>query len=224
VNNFDTAALSVYLVTDAEQCQAAGRSVVETVAGAVKAGVRAVQVRAKDANTASFLAEVLELGEALIDLDPTGEVLLFINDRVDVALAARQAGVRVAGVHLGHTDLPPNIARKLLWSGALIGVSVNNAGQLQAAEGVADYFGIGPLYPTPTKVDAEPALGLSGCAALAASTSVPAVTIGGVKTADLPRIRRAGLQGGAVVSAICAAANPAAASAALVASWQGAIR
>ncbi len=218
---FDTETLSIYLVTDADQCRTAGRSVAETVQAAVEAGIRSVQVRAKDANTGSFLAEVLEVGEIIRRMDSRGETLLFVNDRVDVALAAHNHGAPIAGVHLGHTDLPAAAARELLWPGALIGISVNDLDQLRAAEPVADYFGIGPLYPTPTKADAEPALGLAGCASLAAGTAIPAVTIGGVKASDLPGIRAAGLAGGAVVSAICAASDPSRATADLLDAWRG---
>lgn len=216
---FDPTALAVYLVTDHEICATAGHSVAETVSAAVIAGVRTVQVRAKDAATGQYLAEVLEVDQAIRSLNIDG-VLLFVNDRVDVALAAHLAGANIAGVHLGQSDLPTKVARQLLWTDALIGLSVSNLNQLRAADDSVDYFGIGPLYSTPTKTDTEAALGLAGCAELAAATSVPSVTIGGVKDADLAGIRAVGFAGGAVVSAICGVADPGQAAAQLLTTWQ----
>ena len=97
---------AVYLVTDADQCAASGRSVPDTVAAAVAAGVRAVQVRAKDAHGGGFLAEVLAVADALAATLGGEDTALIVNDRIDIALAARAAGARVDGVHVGQSDLP----------------------------------------------------------------------------------------------------------------------
>lgn len=217
--SLDPALLGVYLVTDHDQCAAAGRSVADTVAAAVSAGVRSVQVRAKDAGGAGFLNEVRAVADALAGVPGGDPVALFVNDRVDVALAAHAEGVRLAGVHVGQNDLPAAAVRRIVWPGALVGVSVATAGQLAAAEPDADYLGIGPFRDTATKPDADPALGLDGVAALTAAAGVPAVTIGGVGVADLPLLRTLGLAGVAVVSGICAVGDPAAAARAYLAGW-----
>ncbi|MFT4296347.1 MAG: bifunctional hydroxymethylpyrimidine kinase/phosphomethylpyrimidine kinase [Micropruina sp.] len=214
---FDTTVLAVYLVTDAGQCAAAGRSVADTVAAAVRSGVRSVQVRAKDASGATFLDDVAAVADAIASV-PGADCVLIVNDRVDVALAARARGVPVDGVHVGQSDLPAPVLRAILWPGAILGVSAATREEIRAAEPYADYLGIGPLRDTATKPDADPALGLARVAELAA-TRLPAVTIGGVLADDLPGLRAAGLDGAAVVSGICAAPDPGEAARTYLARW-----
>ena len=110
--------LSVYLVTDTAMAAARGRDVPGTVAAAVAGGVTAVQVRDKDAPAAQFLATVLAVAEILPE-----RVALVVNDRVDVFLAARAAGARVTGVHVGQTDLPVTVVRELVGDDVVIGLS-----------------------------------------------------------------------------------------------------
>ena len=217
--SLDAATLSVCLVTDAAQCAAAGRSVAATVAAAVASGVRSVQVRAKDASGAAFLDEVAAVAAAIAGVPGGEDVVLIVNDRVDVALAARASGVRVDGVHVGQSDLPASVLREILWPGAIVGVSAAAPEAIRAAEPFADYLGIGPLRDTATKPDADPALGLPRVAELAASTRLPSVTIGGVRADDLPGLRRTGLAGAAVVSGICAAPDPGAAAREYLRQW-----
>ncbi len=204
----DPTVLAVCLVTDSVQCTVTGRGVPATVAAAVAGGVRSVQVRAKDASGAAFLTEVTAVAGAIAGAPGGDECLLIVNDRVDVALAARARGVRVDGVHIGQSDLPADVVRAMLWPAAIIGVSAATPGEIRAAEPYADYLGIGPLRDTATKPDADPALGVVRVAELAAFTRLPAVTIGGVLPDDLPGLRAAGLAGVAVVSGICAASDP----------------
>ena len=210
--SLDPTTLTVCLVTDAAQCADAGRSVAATAADAVRNGVRSVQVRAKDASGAAFLGEVTAVAAAIAGVPGGDDAVLIVNDRVDVALAARAAGVRVDGVHVGQSDLPASLVRAILWPGAVIGVSAATPAEIRAAEPFADYLGIGPLRDTATKPDADAALGPARVAELTAGTRLPAVTIGGVLPGDLPALREAGLSGVAVVSGICAAADPGAAA------------
>ncbi|MFO6454462.1 MULTISPECIES: thiamine phosphate synthase [unclassified Aeromicrobium] len=205
-----SADLSVYLVTDAAVAASRGREVVEVVAAAAAGGVTAVQVREKEAPAAAFLDTVIAVSEVLPE-----HVALIVNDRVDVFLAARARGARVTGVHLGQTDLPPSVVRELVGPEALIGLSAATPAELAAAEqdpGRVDYVGIGVLRATTTKPDAPPALGVDGFGQLARSSSLPAVAIGGITSADLPELRAAGAAGAAVVSSICGAADPRAAA------------
>lgn len=212
-----SADLSVYLVTDAGLC--GDRGVVETVRAAVDGGVTIVQLRDKDATDAATADLLVELS-AVID----GRALLVVNDRIDAAVAARTAGARVDGVHLGQGDAPAEEARRLLGPSALIGLTANTLEQLDAvramAPGTVDYVGIGVIRPTATKQDHPPVLGVDGFRMLAAASPVPAVAIGGVGLADVQELRHAGAAGVAVVSAVCAAEDPRAAAEALRRAWR----
>jgi len=211
--------LSVYLVTDTAIAAAAGHDLVDVVRAAAANGVTAVQLREKDAPARRFLDTVLRVAEVV-----PPDVVLVVNDRVDVFLAARAAGARVSGVHVGQSDLPARAVRELIGPDAVLGLSASSPEQLAAASasGVVDYVGIGTLRATATKRDAPPPLGHDGFARLAAQTDLPAVAIGGIGAGDLPGLRRAGAAGAAVVSAICAAAEPAAAARMLRAAWDAA--
>ncbi|MFI9028188.1 thiamine phosphate synthase [Streptomyces sp. NPDC053560] len=211
--------LSVYLVTDAAQAAACGRDVPGTVAEAVAGGVTAVQVREKDTAARDFLETVVRIAAVLPE-----RVALFVNDRVDVFLAARAAGARVTGVHVGQSDLPVAAVRSLVGPDAVIGLSAAAEEELRAAAkepARVDYVGIGALHATRTKADAPPELGVEGFGRLALPTPLPAVAIGGVTVADMPLLRAAGAAGGAVVSGICAAAEPRAAARAYAQAWAG---
>ncbi|MFI8184224.1 thiamine phosphate synthase [Actinacidiphila glaucinigra] len=209
--------LSVYLVTDAVQCKARGRSVAETVAQAVAGGVTAVQIREKHTDGGDFLRTVTEVAAVLPE-----HVALIVNDRVDVFLAARAAGIRVSGVHVGQSDLPPTAVRELIGPHAVLGLSAATPEELRvAAQDPAGvhHVGIGALHATRTKADAPPSLGHDGFARLARLSELPAVAIGGVNPADLPRLREAGAAGAAVVSGICAAEDPSVAARAYADAW-----
>lgn len=193
------------LVTERALCGARGLS--EVVAAAVRGGVGSVQLRDKTLDA----RELVALARALkAQLAPLG-VPLIVNDRLDVALAAG-----ADGVHLGQRDLPAAEARRL-WPQGLIGLSIENTGQLRAAESQAiDYYGASPVFATRTKTDTAPALGLPGLAALRALTTRPLLAIGGITAANAAAVRAAGADGLAVVSALCAAADPEAAAQALL--------
>ncbi len=210
--------LSLYLVTDEAQCRSRGRTTRETVLAAVDGGATCVQLRAKGTDGGSFLAEVLDIAEAV-----GRRVPVIVNDRVDVLLAARELGAPVAGVHLGQSDLPVGVVRRLIGEEALIGLSAATPAQLCAAEGggACDYVGIGTVRATRTKTNAPAGLGVDGVGALAALTALPAVAIGGIAIDDLPGLRAAGLEGAAVVSAICLAEDPRDAAARLREAWGG---
>lgn len=196
--------LSVYLVTDSGAAARAGHDIVDVVRAAAT-GVTAVQIREKDATARGFLDTVLRVSAAL-----PGDVAVIVNDRVDVFLAARAAGARVTGVHVGQSDLPPAAVRALIGPDAVLGLSASTPEELAAAAGTGavDYVGIGALHATATKRDAPPPLGHAAFARLVAASALPAVAIGGVTAADLPALRRAGAAGAAVASAICAADDP----------------
>ncbi|MGO1315484.1 MAG: thiamine phosphate synthase [Cellulomonadaceae bacterium] len=212
--------LSIYLVTDAGQAAAHGRSLLDTVEQAVAGGVTAVQVREKHTDA----RDVLELLEALAARLPD-RVALMVNDRVDVFLAARSLDLPVTGVHVGQRDLPLEQARLLIGPEAVLGWSAGTAGQIAAAAtspARVDYVGIGTVRSTTSKADAPAPIGVSGVARLAASSTLPAVAIGGVVPGDLPTLRAGGLAGAAVVSWVCGSPDPYLSAAELAQSWAGA--
>lgn len=211
--------LSLYLVTDDALC--GDRGVVQTVREALAGGVTVVQLRDKHASDAETADRLVELSDAI-----DGRALLLVNDRLDAAVEARRRGARVDGVHLGQSDAAVRHARALLGADAVIGLTANTPEHLDAVRGLpagtVDYVGVGVIRPTSTKPDHPPALGIDGFRALAASSPVPAVAIGGVGIDDVAALRDAGAAGVAVVSALCATDDPRAAARALRREWRGA--
>lgn len=213
--------LDLYLVTDAALC--GDRGVAETVRLAVAGGVTFVQLRDKRGSTAEQLRE-LELLAAGID----GRAHLVVNDRLDVAVAARERGLPVAGVHLGQGDDAVTRARGELGEGAIVGLTANTEAHLEAVArmrpGTVDYLGVGAIRPTSTKPDHPRPIGIAGFRAFAAAAGLPCVAIGGVRLADVAALRRAGAAGVAMVSALCAAPNPEAVARMIRSEWQEAAR
>ena len=190
--------LSLYLVTDRRL--ASPLSLEALVRAALRGGVTAVQLREKECSTRDFVG----LARALKAILPRAGVPLIINDRVDVALAAC-----ADGVHIGQSDMEYRDARRLLGPDAIIGLSVETAGQAERAASLdVDYLGAGPIFPTPTKTDAAPAWGIEGLAALRRASRHVLVAIGGVNRGNAGDVIRAGADGIAVVSAICWAIDP----------------
>lgn len=195
----------LYVITDASPSP--GRAHVDIVRAALAGGADVVQIRDKSATAQN-------LGRAVAECQPLARkfgAALLVNDRVDVALVAA-----ADGAHVGQDDLPAAAARRLLPRPAILGVSVATAEEAKkAARDGADYLGIGPVFATATKGDAGPALGLETLRALVAASPLPVVAIGGIDHENVAAVIRAGVAGAAVVSAVCAAADMAAAARAL---------
>lgn len=190
--------LGLMLVTD--RSLSGGRSVVEVVEAAAKGGVSVVQLREKDAP----IREFIELGRRVLEVLRPRRIPLLINDRLDVALA-----VLADGVHLGQGDMAVEDARRLLGPKAIIGLTVETMAQASAADRLeADYLGVSPIFPTPTKTDTGPAWGIEGLWRLRPVVAKKLVAIGGINETNAARALEAGADGIAVVSAICAAPNP----------------
>ena len=181
--------LRLVLVTD--DALIGGRDLVALCRTAERGGVTAVQLRLKQASAS-------ELASAARALLASLSVPLFINDRLDVALA-----VGALGVHLGSDDIPVAMARRIVPKGFLLGASVGSAAEAGQGAG-ADYWGVGPLRGTTTKSDAGPALGLDGFAAICrlAPPGLPCVAIGGVLPEDVRGVHEVGGAGVAVVRGI----------------------
>jgi thiamine-phosphate pyrophosphorylase len=181
--------------------------VADVVRAAVAGGVTAVQVRDKTASRRELYALTLAVRAALVDAPG---IAVIVNDAVDVALLAG-----ADGVHVGQDDLPPGRVRELIGPDRLLGLSISSAAELTAAlalpAGVVDVVGIGPVWATPTKPDAAPALGPAGVASLAAgarAAGLLSVAIGGISAANAGTVWAAGIDGICVVSEICGAPDP----------------
>jgi thiamine-phosphate pyrophosphorylase len=189
------------------------RSVVDVVLAALAAGAPAVQLRAKDASA----NELAELGRALLPAARASGALLFVNDRLDVALA-----LGADGVHLGPDDLPVAAARRAAPTGFLIGASADDpyVARHLVADG-ASYVGCGAVYATATKRDAGEVIGLEGLDRVAQAVDVPVVGIGGItveRSAEVAQHTRAA--GVAVVGAVMGADDVAAVVRGLLAPWR----
>jgi thiamine-phosphate pyrophosphorylase len=186
--------LSVYVVTDSGINARRGRSIEEAVAAAVAGGATVVQLREKSLSSADFYS----MAKRVKAITTKARVPLIINDRIDIALA-----VSAEGVHLGQGDIPAAVARRMVGPNMILGVSAKTPKQaLQAETDGADYIGVGAVYGTSTKSDAED-IGLEGLARVRAVVDLPIVAIGGITLGDSARaVISVGAQGAAVVSAV----------------------
>lgn len=190
--------LKLYLVTD--RGLAGDRAIEEIVRESVEGGATMVQLREKDIDTREFIGLAMNLKKVL---EPYG-VPLIINDRVDVALAAG-----ADGVHIGQSDMPYSMARRLLGPDRIIGLSVENFEQIEEANALdVDYIGVSPVFATPTKTDTSEPFGLEGLRKAVRMSVHPTVAIGGMNERTAADVMACGTDGIAVVSAIVCASNP----------------
>ena len=193
---------SLYLVTD--RALSLGRSNFEVIRKAVGGGVTLVQLREKEATTRAFYQEGLEIRGYL----KTRNIPLIINDRIDIALA-----LDADGVHLGQEDMPIDVARKILGPRKIIGASVFTLEEAKTAEAMgADYLGLSPIFLTETKPELVGQIGIGGIPSLKEGVQIPLVGIGSMSQANAYEAVKAGLDGVAVVSAICSHEDPRAAA------------
>ena len=186
---------SLYLVTDRHQAR--GRPLQDVVSAALRAGVRAVQLREKDLPTRPLLA----LARELTDLARSYGARVLVNDRADVCLAAGSDGT-----HLPATGLRPAAARRVLGPGRLIGVSAHSTDEaVRAEKDGADFIVLGPIFETPAKRDFGPPIGLGELERARMRCSVPLFGIGGVTTPRVRDVVKAGAHGVAVVGSVMAA-------------------
>ncbi len=181
---------SLYVITDRRIQK---RPNVEVVEEAIAGGASVIQLREKDLSTREFLEEALLLRECT----KRHGVLFIVNDRVDIALASG-----ADGVHLGPEDMPLAYARRIA-PHLIIGYSCDTKEEAQAAEHLgADYLGVGTVFPTTTKGDAGPPIGLERLREIVSSVRIPVVAIGGITPENVESVLAVGVDGVAVVSAI----------------------
>jgi thiamine-phosphate diphosphorylase len=201
--------LRLIVITD--EGLARPRPVEDVVAAALSAGAPAVQIRAK----AATASELFDLGRRVQPLARDAGALLFVNDRVDVALA-----LGADGVHLGPDDLPVASVRAAVSDGFIIGASTDDpdVARRLASHG-ADYIGCGAVYATSTKPDAGDVIGIEGLDRVARAVDVPVVGIGGVTVERSAEVSKTAAAGLAVVGAVMGAPDVAAAVRGLLAPW-----
>lgn len=184
----------LYLVTDRNFGR--GKSLITLVEEAIVGGVTMVQLREKEASSLEFY----QLAQEIRALTIKYNVPLIINDRVDIALA-----VDADGVHVGQRDLPAVIVRKLIGNQKLLGVSASTMDEALAAQFQgADYLGVGALFPTSTKTDAQQ-VSLKQLEEIKEAVGIPVVGIGGINQDNVTAVKATGIDGIAVVSALLAA-------------------
>jgi thiamine-phosphate pyrophosphorylase len=190
------------------------RDPIHDVEAALHAGAPVIQVRAKHVSDREFFA----LAEAVVFRCRAAGAICLIDDRADIALA-----VSAHGVHVGDEDLPIDIVRRIVGIEAIIGATARDprSALTRVAEG-ADYLGVGPTYATTTKAGLPDALGPEAVGRVAAAVPVPVIAIAGITVERVPEVMAAGVHGVAVVGAVSHAADPGAATSALLAAVEAA--
>lgn len=181
----------IYPITDKSL---SGLSHADQVARLIDGGATLIQIRDKQSSPKDFLRDA-QAAKAIADQN---NVKLIINDRVDIAMA-----IDAAGVHVGQSDLPVDVARRLLSEELIVGFSTHTLEQAElAVEAPIDYVAFGPIFRTRTKVDQDPAVGLD---LLSSATrvvrNVPLVAIGGITAENCRSVLAAGADSVAVISA-----------------------
>ena len=224
----DALDISAYLVIGPENTL--GRPVASVVQAAIEAGFSCVQVRSKECSVRDLIACTAAVADVIAAAGKSNSVALLIDDRLDAVYAARLAGIKVDGVHVGQTDIPVEACRSLLGPDAIVGLSARTDEMLEyvktADMSLVDYLGVGPLHETATKRDCGLApdgtiitKSLGELHELHLASPVPIVVGGGVKAHDLPELAQTGVEGFFVVSAVAQAVDPQAAAAQLVNTW-----
>ncbi len=199
--NFDLrAALRLYAITD--RAWLGNQTLYAQVEAALSGGVTMLQLREKDMPDDLFLAEARQIKQ----LADAYQVPLIINDNLAVALSSG-----AAGLHIGQDDCPVTAARQALGAEKILGVSAQTVEQALAAEAAgADYLGVGAIYSTATKTDAK-LVSPEKLAEICRAVKIPVVAIGGLTADNLPPLLASGIVGAALVSAVFAQPDIAAA-------------
>ncbi len=188
--------LSLYLVTDKSEDV---EKFLNTIEEAIKGGTTVVQIREKTADTLDFYNLALKVKEITAKYG----VPLIINDRVDIALA-----IDADGVHVGQSDMPCDVTRKLIGENKILGVSAATIEEAKKAQkDGADYIGTGAVFPTQTKDDA-PSVTKQELKEIVESIDIPVVAIGGINLENAHELTDTGISGLSVVSAIMSSNNP----------------
>lgn len=225
----DNLDISAYLVLGPENTLE--RPVADVVRDALDAGFTIVQVRSKVAGARELMECARSVADVIAAAGKSDTVPLLIDDRLDVALACREAGIKVDGVHVGQSDIPVEVCRKYLGEDSIVGLSAAAHEMRRYIETAdtsqVDYLGVGPLHETATKPDCGLdddgrviTRSLEELAELRRVSPKPIVVGGGVKAADIPALAKTGVDGFFVVSAVAGADDPHGAAKELVDLWR----
>ena len=188
----------VYLVTDRRQLIKSSELLI-TIEAALQGGLKAVQLRENDMGTRDLLNMAYRMRESTRKYDAR----LFINDRVDIALA-----IKADGVHLGQKSMPAYAVRKIAQDRLMIGVSTHSIDEaIEAEKDGADFITLGPIYHTPSKLKYGDPIGIDTLRKVKAKISIPIFGIGGIKLDKVREVKEAGADGVALISAILIAEN-----------------
>ncbi|MBI2351368.1 MAG: thiamine phosphate synthase [Deltaproteobacteria bacterium] len=180
----------LYAIFDPSQSR--GRPLSTILQDLLAGGVGIIQLRAKETAAKEFL----RLAREMRGLTRPAGCLFIVNDRLDIALAAK-----ADGVHLGQEDLPLAIARKLMGREKIIGISTHDLAQAKEAErGGADYIGFGPIFGTATKDTGYSARGLAMLKEIRKAVKIPIVAIGGINETNVAQVWEAGADAAAIIS------------------------
>lgn len=194
--NLNRKALLLYAVTDRSWLN--GQTLSQQVELALRGGVTFLQLREKDLAEEKFKTEALKIKELCLSYD----VPFVLNDNVKLAIETD-----ADGVHVGQTDLNPGTVRKMIGQDKILGVTAESIEDALAAEAAgADYLGVGSVFPTSTKLDAD-LISIETLKEICASVKIPVVAIGGITKDNLRQLKNSGIAGIAVVSAIFAQSN-----------------
>jgi thiamine-phosphate pyrophosphorylase len=173
----------------------------EQVCALIEAGARFIQIREKSAPSDEFYRSVLDC----LEIARATDAMIIVNDRVDIALASG-----AHGVHLGQKDLSPSEARKLLGEQAIIGISTHSIQQaMLALEMPVNYIAFGPVWPTSTKEDPDPVVGLGMLGEVKRTAGrTPVVAIGGINGSNLAATLGAGADSAAIISELYCGPEP----------------
>jgi thiamine-phosphate pyrophosphorylase len=194
---------ALYAILDAspESSSESALSIAEIALRLAEGGVELFQYRDKRGSA----RRIQENSQALCEQLRPERIRVIVNDRADIA-AMTGAG----GVHVGQEDLPVEEARKICGARLWVGVSTHNLEQLRAADATsADYIAVGPIFPTGTKANPDPVVGLEFLRAARKITRKPLVAIGGITVESAGDVYRAGADSIAVIRDLMAASDPA---------------
>lgn len=190
----DKRMMRLYAVTD--RAWTGRQSLYEQVESALRGGATCVQLREKELDDEAFLAEAMEISA----LCKRYGAPFFINDNVEVSIKCK-----ADGIHVGQEDMAAAQVRRSVGGGMMLGVSVHSVEEaLEAVKNGADYLGVGAMFSTSTKTDAD-LLSKETLRAICAAVDVPVVAIGGISRANISQLAGTGADGVALVSAIFAA-------------------
>ena len=208
-----------------------GRPVEEVVKAALNAGFTCVQLRSKIVSARELIELAAKCANVIDELNKNETVALIIDDRLDVALAAREQGIKVDGIHVGQDDILPSVCRKYLGDNAIVGFTPRKQNMIEYIKSHdlsnVDYLGVGPLHESKSKPDAGRQSDgsvitrtLEELTEVVRISPVPVVVGGGVTVEDLPKIAQTGANGFFVISAVASAIDPYLAAKDLVETWQ----